>query len=116
MEHNAQFACQRDLCAPHAATLRDIEVPVSAIRKGLMPPVEQMAYDGKLKGLMLEFDPASRDVVYQSGDGVSFSCAGAMSGVVWGENDQKHAAFTVELADEGEQERRIGLKDEQNRA
>ena len=49
---------------PIRVVLTDVEVPVSAIRKGLVPLVEQMAYQGKLKGLMLEFDPADLTVFY----------------------------------------------------
>jgi hypothetical protein len=61
----------------------------------------------------------------------TFDCAGLNSPVteslfshpprrsVWlprDEDDQYHAEFAVELADEGEQKHDIGLKDEQNRS
>jgi hypothetical protein len=39
-----------------------------------------------------------------------------MSDVAVGENDEKHAAFAIALADQGEQKHGIGLKDEQSRS
>ena len=53
-----------DFAAGLRVVLSDIEVPPSALTGLVFPPIRGLARDGKVRGLLLEFDPADRTKLF----------------------------------------------------